>query len=374
MKLQLKLLACGLALSLSGCVGIGPKVAKQAQYPYNEAFSYTANEQLLLNVVRMRYRDNPYFLKVTSVTASHALKMSLGAELNFPKWGSANSTPAIKPGLEYADQPVIAYQPLEGEAYVKQLLRPIPLLRMIDLIESGWSIERVLDICVQKVNRIENAPSASGPTPDYVPEYEEFARLASNLRILQKANLVNFGKDPGYDITAVANLLDPGPDVLMYIERDERFAPVIDEVYGMLNVKADTRNIRFSGNYIAPYTEGVVKLKTRTLLGALFYVSQAVEVPEEHEIEGLVTTTCYKDGSRFEWDDVSGRELKIYSSKCNPKFASIKVYYRGYWFYVADNDLNSKTSFMLLSKLFNLQYVSEGYGSVTPQLMIPLKD
>jgi hypothetical protein len=46
---------------------------------------------------------------------------------------------------------------------------------------------------------------------------------------------------------------------------------------------------------------------------------------------------------------------KVRSSKRKPGNTFIAVPYRGVWFYIADDDLQSKSTFMLLSQMFNLQ-------------------
>jgi hypothetical protein len=38
-----------------------------------------------------------------------------------------------------------------------------------------------------------------------------------------------------------------------------------------------------------------------------------------------------------------------------PDLALVAIPYRGQWFYLADNDLESKSTFMLLTQLFHLQ-------------------
>ncbi|NIQ01383.1 MAG: hypothetical protein GWM98_14105, partial [Nitrospinaceae bacterium] len=44
------------------------------------------------------------------------------------------------------------------------------------LSHSGWSIERILRIGFQRIGPLKNAPNASGPTPDYVPVFEDFVQ------------------------------------------------------------------------------------------------------------------------------------------------------------------------------------------------------
>ena len=61
---------------LSGCQSaFGPQALARTHPAYNEAIITSINEQMLQNLVRMRYRDVPFFLEIGSVTAS----LSLGA-------------------------------------------------------------------------------------------------------------------------------------------------------------------------------------------------------------------------------------------------------------------------------------------------------
>jgi hypothetical protein len=64
----------------------------------------------------------------------------------------------------------------------------------------------------------------------------------------------------------------------------------------------------------------------------------------------------------------------MFMVRCNknkkPENAFVAVPYRGAWFYIADDDLNSKSTFMLLTQLFNLQ--SGQTEDVGPTLTIPV--
>ena len=94
---------------------------------------------------------------------------------------------------------------------------------------------------------------------------------------------------------------------------------------------------------------------TRSLLGILFYLSQAVEVPEQDTREGKVTRTLKTSGEIFDWKEVTGELLTIRSDSSRPKNATLMVFYRGTWFYIDDSDLKSKSTFALLSQIFSLQ-------------------
>ena len=113
-------------------------------------------------------------------------------------------------------------------------------------------------------------------------------------------------------------------------------------------------------------------MRTRSMSSMLYYLSQNVEVPEQHKKDGLVTITKTKDGGEFNWDEApAGTMLKIRSKKWGkPDNAFVSVPYRGAWFYIADNDLNSKSTFTLLKQLFSLQ--AGHIGDAGPTLTLPV--
>jgi hypothetical protein len=76
------------------------------------------------------------------------------------------------------------------------------------------------------------------------------------------------------------------------------------------------------------------------------------------------------DGSPFDWAAPLGGMLRVRVAKHEPAGASLKVHYRSYWFFIPDDDLNSKASFLLLSELFNLQAGED--KTVAPTLTLPV--
>jgi hypothetical protein len=70
-------LAC--ALALVGCTRLSPTVIQASASDYNVAIQRVTDEQLLLNLVRLRYRDPPYFMQVTSLSSQFRLNESFNA-------------------------------------------------------------------------------------------------------------------------------------------------------------------------------------------------------------------------------------------------------------------------------------------------------
>ena len=113
-----------------------------------------------------------------------------------------------------------------------------------------------------------------------------------------------------------------------------------------------------------------VGLRCRSLLGVLYFLSKAVEPPAEHVKAGLVVVTVDDDGQPFNWSKVTGKVLTIHSQERRPQKAYVAVQHRGWWFYIADDDQNSKATFSFLNILYSLQQAS-GQGK-SPVLTLPV--
>jgi hypothetical protein len=98
-----------------------------------------------------------------------------------------------------------------------------------------------------------------------------------------------------------------------------------------------------------------LRVETRSLLGMLFFLAEAVEVPESDTQAGKVTITRSETGELFDWRLVTGDLLRIRAESTRPPGAVIAVRYRGHWFYLDDADLMAKSTFSLLAQLFALQ-------------------
>lgn len=90
------LLASLAVLSASGCAThpFGPRAVQPASLGYNEALVRSADRQLLLNIVRLRYRDNPLFLDVSSIVAQYGLDVPASAALHLASPGGIDEAGA----------------------------------------------------------------------------------------------------------------------------------------------------------------------------------------------------------------------------------------------------------------------------------------
>ncbi len=257
---------------------------------------------------------------------------------------SAPGTLQLRAGMSYEDNPTIAYSPLHGEEFVTRLLSPVSLDTLLLLFHSGWSVERILRVGVQRLNDVKNAPTASGPTPTTAPEFETFLEVARALRGLQTRDALVFGYEQEGDAATLVLRIEPAaldsPEAGLV-----RDALGLDDGTGRYEVTP--QRLKGGGDQIA--------VQTRSLMGILFYLSQGVEVPEADVRRGAVTVTRTADGGVFDWGALTGDLMDVRTAPARPPGAAIAVQYRGHWFYVGDADLESKSTFALLTQLFSLQ-------------------
>lgn len=136
----------GILALTTACTTVGPTSIRTTRFDYNQAIIQTRYEQMLANLVRLRYRDAPYFLDVSSVSTQYVLRGSANA-------GVATGTSIVGDatlgaGVDYEERPTVTYRPLTGEQFARNLLSPIDMSSILLLSASGWRADRLLRCCV----------------------------------------------------------------------------------------------------------------------------------------------------------------------------------------------------------------------------------
>lgn len=329
-------------LLTSGCAKLGPTTLKSERSNYNLAVQKTNDEQLLLNLARLKYRDTPFFMEVSSVASQFTLSTTANASASLQE--GVKGLFGLGGSVGMTEKPTVTYSPLQGDQFIQRVLSPLPLETITLLYHSGWSVERIFRLCFQRMNNLKNAPGASGPTPQKAPQFKEFIEATKYLRELQSADALNlfFQKKNGV------------PNIIVQIAEDGKNSEPANKLAKALNVEPgiDKYVITFSPKQ---NESDQIRVVTRSLLGILFYLSQAVEAPEKDIRDGKVTQTLKQNGEAFNWRELTGEILRIRSKSHRPDNATLMVYYRGTWFYIDDSDLKSKSTFSLLSQIFSLQ-------------------
>ena len=330
-------------LLLTSCAQLGPDLVRAGRNDYNIVLQQTEDEEVILNLVRVRYGDRPLFFDVSSVSTSFTWSQNAAASGTLLEYGGtelARNNLSVRGDLQYTERPTITYTPLGGKDFVKSVLTPADLDTLILLSNSGWSIERLLRLMANRMNGLPNAPRASGPTPGDPPTYEKFSRAAKLMRQLQKRRMLRLGYQQ----------IEDEPIPVMVIDKDARtFAETrtLKDLLG-LAIEKDTFIIDVRGDRPRPESLGI---DLRSLLGTFFFASHGVEVPANDLEMGRAMTTQDKSGKPFDWSLVVGDLVSIRSQSKMPGNAQVAIKYRGSWFYIDDSDLNTKYSFLLLDQL-----------------------
>ncbi len=347
---------------IAACNSFGPDGLRATHPLYNEAIVGSLNEQFVQNLVRLHYRDPVFFLDVASVTASLKLDMSAGLDQSEIGFGPNGGTDFMKYslGTAYTTAPTLSYVPLQGEGFVKSLLSPISIEALFTLTGSGWSSHRLFGLCVERINSLENAPIASGPTPNFPPDQDrQFNRLLQLLEEVVNEELIIPRIDP----------TTKEPQIQIKSSPEHREA--IREIKQLLGLNQTLEVYRVSSDFLQLRPD-TLSIRTRPMMSILFYLSQHVDSPNAHKQQGLVTVTRNRDGSEFDWGTTAGGKIfHIQQSERRPDMAFVAIPYRDHWFYLADNDLESKSTFMLVAQLFRLQ--AGAAKSTGPTLTIPVR-
>jgi hypothetical protein len=338
--------ALGALFLMGGCESIGPNSVKKVHYEYNGAIAKTSDEQLLLNIVRLKYHESPYFIEVNEISENRKWTTRIGP--NGSKFGLVSNSGKHELGLtaytEIFQNPTIRYFPLKGEAFTKKMLSPLPIAVVLGLSQAGWDIKRVFNLCVERINHLDNASTASGPTPTRKPEYESFAKAVDQMAALCDQNRLIIGLSSEEQ---AKNL------VLRFTDSNSQS----QQLKSILGLDPNSFEFHFSFNFLDTRSTSLM-VRTRSVMEVLSYLSHAVKVPQKDIDAGLVAETRDQYGAIFDWTQyLSGEWIAINCSESQecPKDAFVSIFYRKKWFFIADNDLNSKSTFMFLNYLFNLQ-------------------
>ncbi len=395
----------------TGCQ-IGPSALKVSSSQYSDAVRIAQSEQLLVNIVRLHYRDAPVFLAVSNISTQFELSQAadITGTIIENVGAGGGSTPdslGLGYGARYSERPTVTFTILGGEDFQKRMLTPLPVEVISLVAESGWRGDRLLRLTVEEINGLENAPRASGPTPPSAPAYKEFIEAVALLQTLMENRLVEFEFETrrsvvsspvpidsvsGVDLVAAAGtgvgfFVTPDGEQMTLTKEEHvlvlRFSPLAAEspdamrLKELLHLQADQVEYEVVNAENSAYDPlhpekrvNDVAIDTRSLTGVLFYLSNAVQSPPKHKERGLVTTTVDANGAPFDWSDLLGEFFHVYSSRTRPDNAAVAVRHRNFWFYIRDDDTTSKSTFMFVLQLFAL--LAGDVEKVKPVLTLPV--
>jgi hypothetical protein len=387
---------------LSGCVG--PKAVRYTRLRYNEVVRDTNDQQLLINIVRLRYADSPVFIDLPSITSQFEIAGG-GSYAGSKQAGSAEFGLG---GASGRDTPTLSYHPREGREIAKSLLTPLSA-DFFSVVNAGADLEQLLLLTMNDINDVPNAPRATLLNSKVSDDNSRFLQGIRLLELLRERDgtELSFGTNEGTDGSSDPvpkgsvqgrDLLEAakegyvfrtrGAGQLTLLKREKELflrirpafihSPEMEEVTRIFHLTPGLSKYRIKSelseetNLTLPSALGddTIYLNLRSVLQIMTFLSKGVCVPEEHLVSGMVPVTPGPDGRPFDWTRVTAGHFIVHAQKHRPHAAEVAVPYRGYWFYIARDDVSSRAILAILEILFALQ--ESDVRSFGPLLTLPV--
>jgi hypothetical protein len=347
----------------AACTTAGPVTVRTDRFNYNMAGAESTKEQILLNIVRLRYGEPIYFLEISSMLSQYQIDAAAHTSYRY------NSLDTLGPSLRaaynlrgenpnwwreyggsvgYSDRPTISYSPVLGEQFAQQVMSPIPPTTLIQLAHSGWSIDRLMACCVQQINEVRNE-SMHDARIDEPPSTEQFRRLSALFQKLQDSGELRFSVEPVGD----------QPPIYLYTPiPSDKNRETITEIRALLGYgQSEAQKFRLVQG-LGRTEPNDLAIETRSVLATMYALAQRISVPPEHirqhEIPAPKPVTA--DSPERIW-------LRVNFSRLPTLDPFAQVFHNGYWYYIDKSDWSSKRTFALLTYLFSLQATVQGQTS-----------
>jgi len=342
-----------LSVTAMGCRSIGPKSITRDQFNYTEAISDSWKKQMLLNMVKLRYGDAPVFLEVSSIISQFSFETSVHAGASWTN-GLSGDGQSIGGAGRYMDRPTITYSPLMGEKFTRELLTPISPASIFSMVEAGWPVDRVFQICVQSVNGLSNRAGAMAFARQ---ASRDFYRLILAMRRIQQSGGVGIRvRQDGDQVTTV---------IVFQRDLSDELRKDMDLVRRLLGLNPEAHEFRLVYGHFSQSSDELAIL-TRSMMEVLMEIATYVKVPPKDLEEGRLRPVL-EDAT--ELPSGLSHIMRVVSSEREPTDAFVSVRYRDHWFWIDDRDPLSRGMLSFLMVLFSLS--ETGGPSVAPLVTIP---
>ncbi len=341
---------------LGACSAQGVRKVTQDRFDYNAAIARSANEQMLLNLVRLRYSEVPVFLALNSVLTQYvwsggaAVAGTSGEAMGFPAWTVGGSA-----DFRYIERPTMTYTPLSGAEFAAQLIAPVNKDNVFSLVSSGWPPDQLLRMTLQRVNEVASRAPGIGAS-DGGEKGARFERMVDLVIALANHQAIEVQRNAG----------SAGQEASWLVFADGRDAAtqtLVDEFKDLTGLER-ARSRFLITTRIVGRDPGEVTIRVRSVLEMMGFLSAGVDVPPDHIEQGRAP-----QAAPFTMQDGRGAPLHVQWHKNRPSDAFVAVPYAGLWFFVPNADHNSKQAFGLLTYLYQMQ-ASQQQGTA-PLITVP---
>ena len=343
------------ALALSGCHSIGPHTVTTDRFDYTAAISDSWKQQILLNIVKIRYLDLPVFVDVASIVAGYSLQtgVSAGGTLSSESGTQGNFLMAGAQAV-YTDRPTITYQPMTGQKFLRGLLTPIDPKNIFFMLQSGYAADFVLGLSVQSINGVRNRSVAAGVGREADPEFLHVLQL---LREVQAAGAVGMRVEVGKN---------KDENAVVFFRRENLPPEIMEktvEIRRLLKMPEDLQ--KFSLVYSPmPGATNELTVGSRSMFQIMSAFASCTDVPESDLKEQRALPTFSSTNNT-----AVGEQVRIKCSPEKPANAFAAVHYRNKWFWVDDRDWRTKRALSAIIFMFTM--ADTGGNEQLPLITIP---
>jgi hypothetical protein len=375
--------------AVAGC-SMQAEIIQSRHWDLNETIRQTKDQQLLLNMVRMRYEETPYFLQISSITTSFSAGANAGLQASLPSGGDAPDIYTPSAGFSYSETPTVTWSIPDSSEMLARFYAPIGTNQLTVLAQSGFDLIDVFAIGVRKINALRNRSFSMKDGLLVPPDYDAFREALRLVKELTREGIADtvYSLNAKYaGVTLPISQMEPrgvaeGLAIgQLYLSREPgtatplraikplhlRFTKQSDDdprakrLRDLLKLRHDLytfpimditdvspEGLRSLDGKLAQVFDpdervAHIMLTNRSVIEILQFAAAYIIAPETDIEKGLVRNR-----------DLGPHDLlTVLSSPTEPGDAWLKVQYRGKWFYVPSTDLNSRSSFALFSALFS---------------------
>jgi len=346
------------AVVLAGCSSIGPGTVSHDRLDYASSIGNSWKEQTLLNIVKLRYADMPIFLEVAQVIAGYQLQSTLGGSFTGGNFNAASIGPFTASGTAtaagtFTDRPTVVYSPLTGVDFLKRLMTPIPPASVMFMLQAGYAAQRVMPMMLDSINGITNGSNRRQRAAD-----PRFGRLVHLVSEAQQAGTIRIRIEHPKQGEETSVLIFPASKDPAAVSRRQ-------EIIKLLGLKPETQELKV--NYGAYSGKGdEIDLDTRSMLEVMLEFAAAMQVPEADVTGGKAAPGAVSGQDKAPW---SGPPMRVLVGDSAPRDAFVTVPYNGRWYWIADTDIESKSTFGVVMLLFSI--AETGTKGAAPVVTIP---
>jgi hypothetical protein len=353
----------------TGCTAVGPRHVPQDRFKYNEALAESTRHQMLLNLVRIRYLEEPVFLSVSSILTQYVYNVGASAGGQFLLDEVTDNTSNVSAGanLGYEERPTITYIPIEGREFSVRMLSAIPSETMFAAAQQGWSVDSLMRIGINRIGAVENMGFEAIPAPGHIDLSKQLKREVDKLKKFQRVIqlLIVLADEEVFEMRIVEEKGAKTAFLLFAKSVPEDIQSQVVEFKQVLGLSPKINMFRITDR-VTDLKEDEISIQTRSLSAMMNFLAKGVQVPPEHLADGRVIDYEIPTAER------GGKDLipfRMISSQTQPKSAFAAVRYQGYWFYIDNKDIESKRSLGLIIALFRV--LAPSGGGAAPILTLP---